>query len=97
MQLKLCFHHFSQVSVNFSKDKAKPAEEVSLKVKASPNSLCSYGVLDKSVVVESGRNNQLTLAEVLDFLRNIGINEYSGYVTGISLHLYLFTVINYSG
>lgn len=67
-----------QAQISFSKQRAKPGEEVDIELKASAGSLCSYGIVDKSVFLEGG-DNQLTLDKALNKIQQFNLREWSGY------------------
>ncbi|KAK8391913.1 hypothetical protein O3P69_017494 [Scylla paramamosain] len=52
------------VSLAWSSEKAEPGEEVYLDLNAAPNSLCSLGVVDKSVELLQSNEDSLTLEGV---------------------------------
>ena len=49
--------------MKFNKDTVYPGNDVKFNVKASPGSICSVGVVDKSINLLAG-NNQLTPEKV---------------------------------
>ncbi|XP_067934593.1 ovostatin-like [Watersipora subatra] len=67
----------NEAQMRFSKSEARPGEPVDLLFTASPNSLCSYGVVDKSVFLEGG-DNQLSLSKALSKIKNLALQEWSG-------------------
>ena len=62
--------------MKFSKEEARPGEDVGISFTASPNSLCGYGVVDKSVFLKGG-NNQLTLAHAINQIRRYILYSWS--------------------
>lgn len=54
----------NRVSLAWSTDKAEPGEEVHLDLTGAPNSLCSLGVVDKSVELLQSNEDSLTLEGV---------------------------------
>ncbi|XP_067935022.1 murinoglobulin-2-like [Watersipora subatra] len=67
----------NEAQMRFSKSDARPGEPVDLLFSASPNSFCSYGVVDKSVFLEGG-DNQLSLSKALDKIQRLALQEWSG-------------------
>ncbi|XP_067934592.1 alpha-2-macroglobulin-like protein 1 [Watersipora subatra] len=67
----------NEAQMRFSKGEARPGEPVDLLFTASPNSLCSYGVVDKSVFLEGG-DNQLSLSKALGSVQMLALHERSG-------------------
>ncbi|XP_067934596.1 ovostatin-like isoform X3 [Watersipora subatra] len=67
----------NEAQMRFSKSEARPGEPVDLLFTASPNSLCSYGVVDKSVFLEGG-DNQLSLSKALNSIQRLALQEWSG-------------------
>lgn len=54
----------NRVSLAWSRDKAEPGEEVHLDLTGAPNSLCSLGVVDRSVELLQSNEDSLTLEGV---------------------------------
>ncbi|XP_074651835.1 murinoglobulin-1-like isoform X2 [Tubulanus polymorphus] len=65
-----CFRN--KVSLNFEKEKALPGAPVNLKLNAAPGSLCSVGVVDKSVHLLKA-NKQLTPAKVVSLVDSFSL------------------------
>ncbi|XP_064607902.1 alpha-2-macroglobulin-like isoform X2 [Liolophura sinensis] len=59
----------NKVEMSFADSPVFPGDPATLQVSASPGSLCGIGVVDKSVLLLGGQN-QLTLEQVMEFLRN---------------------------
>ena len=62
--------------MTFSKSTARPGEGVNIRFSASPRSLCSYGVIDKSVFLEGG-DNQLSPSKALSKIQNLALREWT--------------------
>ncbi|KAL3865691.1 hypothetical protein ACJMK2_043055 [Sinanodonta woodiana] len=72
-----CFKN--KVKMEFVSAKVRPGEATAFKLHASPNSLCSVGMVDKSVNLLGGEH-QLTPKKVLDEVRKVqSYNRYHGY------------------
>ncbi|KAL3865698.1 hypothetical protein ACJMK2_043060 [Sinanodonta woodiana] len=72
-----CFKN--KVKMEFVSAKVRPGEVTAFKLHASPNSLCSVGMVDKSVSLLGGQH-QLTPKKVLDEVRKVqSDNYYYGY------------------
>ncbi|XP_066273833.1 alpha-2-macroglobulin-like isoform X2 [Branchiostoma lanceolatum] len=69
----------NNVSVSFPKESQLPGATTKLTVKASPGSLCSVGVVDKSVHLMRS-SNQLTQGKVFAELNRLDLSEEGGYV-----------------
>nr|ABJ89824.1 alpha-2-macroglobulin [Sinohyriopsis cumingii] len=63
-----CFKN--KVKMEFASAKVRPGEETMFRLQASPNSLCSVGMVDKSVNLMGG-DHQLTPARVLDEVKKV--------------------------
>ncbi|KAK3584720.1 hypothetical protein CHS0354_036497 [Potamilus streckersoni] len=63
-----CFKN--KVKMEFASVKVGPGEETMFRLQASPNSLCSVGMVDKSVNLMGG-DHQLTPARVLDEVKKV--------------------------
>ncbi|KAL3865378.1 hypothetical protein ACJMK2_042770, partial [Sinanodonta woodiana] len=63
-----CFKN--KVKMEFASTKVRPGEETMFRLQASPNSLCSVGMVDKSVNLMGG-DHQLTPARVLDEVKKV--------------------------
>ena len=57
LQLTICCSTYFQVSVDFSLDKARPAENIRLTVHAYPSSYVGVLAVDKSVLLLKGGND----------------------------------------
>ncbi|XP_076064809.1 alpha-1-inhibitor 3-like isoform X2 [Oratosquilla oratoria] len=64
------------VSMAWSVAKAQPGEPATLTVEAEPNSLCSYGVVDKSVELLSNQYEYLTVNVIFSKLRWFELSDY---------------------
>ncbi|KAL3865817.1 hypothetical protein ACJMK2_043167 [Sinanodonta woodiana] len=72
-----CFKN--KVKMEFVSAKVRPGEATAFKLHASPNSLCSVGMVDKSVSLLGGQH-QLTPKDVLDKVRKVqSVNRYHSY------------------
>ncbi|XP_078606811.1 alpha-2-macroglobulin-like isoform X3 [Branchiostoma floridae x Branchiostoma japonicum] len=69
----------NNVSVSFPKESQLPGATTKLTVKASPGSLCSVGVVDKSVHLMRS-SNQLTQGKIFSELNAMDLSEGGGYV-----------------
>ncbi|KAL3865695.1 hypothetical protein ACJMK2_043057 [Sinanodonta woodiana] len=68
-----CFKN--KVNMEFVSAKVRPGEATAFKLHASPNSLCSVGMVDKSVNLLGGEH-QLTPKKVLDEVRKLQSDNY---------------------
>lgn len=75
--LFLCVFLFTQVELKFDIEKGTPDTDVTMSVKASPDSLCAYGTVDKSVYLKGG-DNQLSQARISEMLQSYTLHEWSG-------------------
>ena len=66
-----------QVEMMFDIEKGTPDTDVVMSLKASPDSLCAYGTVDKSVFLKGG-DNQLSLSTISDMLQGYTLSEWSG-------------------
>ena len=68
--------------MTFSKSEARPGEPVDILFSAKPDSLCSYGIVDKSVFLEGG-DNQLSLSKAISKIQNLALDHWTGYVSDL--------------
>ncbi|XP_078694938.1 alpha-2-macroglobulin-like isoform X5 [Branchiostoma floridae x Branchiostoma belcheri] len=69
----------NNVTMSFPKTSQLPGASTKLTVKASPGSLCSVGVVDKSVHLMRS-SNQLTQGKIFAELNGLDLSEEGGYV-----------------
>lgn len=63
--------------MRFSKTEARPGEDIDVTFSASADSLCSYGIIDKSVFLEGG-DNQLSLSRALQRIQDLALERWTG-------------------
>ncbi|KAG0728379.1 Alpha-1-inhibitor 3 [Chionoecetes opilio] len=63
------------VSLTWSTDKAEPGDKVNLTVAAAPASLCSLGVVDKSVELLASNEDSLTLDGVFEVAERVMVGD----------------------
>ncbi|ESO98655.1 hypothetical protein LOTGIDRAFT_238975 [Lottia gigantea] len=69
-----CFRN--KVSMEFNNDQVLPGAETIIKVEASPGSLCSIGVVDKSINILGG-DHQLTPEKLLAAIEDLDLSKYN--------------------
>ncbi|XP_067137235.1 alpha-2-macroglobulin-like protein 1 isoform X2 [Centruroides vittatus] len=72
--VKPCFKN--QVEMKFADRKQFPGAKTSIHVSAAPQSVCSVGVVDKSVYLLEG-GDVLTKSKIYDHLRTLDTSEYA--------------------
>lgn len=65
--------------MSFSIPKGVPDDAVTMSLSASPESLCAYGTVDKSVYLKGG-DNQLKQETLTELISRFKLYEWSGYV-----------------
>ncbi|XP_069836191.1 alpha-2-macroglobulin-like protein 1 [Dendropsophus ebraccatus] len=75
LKMMRCFKN--KVSVGFSPEEVLPGSEVSLKVQATPGSLCGLRVVDKSVVLMKPEN-ELTAEKVYNLFMDSELSDMYG-------------------
>ncbi|XP_045126879.1 alpha-2-macroglobulin-like protein 1 isoform X2 [Portunus trituberculatus] len=73
IRIKKCLTNL--VSLAWSTNKAEPGEEVHLDLNAEPNSLCSLGVVDKSVELLQSNEDHLTLEGVFKVVKKAIVGD----------------------
>ncbi|KAL5004830.1 hypothetical protein ScPMuIL_018286 [Solemya velum] len=68
----------NEVSMNFDENSVYPGSPATLRITADPGSLCSVGVVDKSITLLGG-SNQLTPKQVFEKLQSIDREPYYHY------------------
>ncbi|XP_070000255.1 alpha-2-macroglobulin [Penaeus vannamei] len=66
----------NDVNLVWSAARVQPGERATLDLSAAPQSICSLGVVDKSVELLSSENDQLTLENVFDIVENAMVKDW---------------------
>ncbi|XP_037797121.1 alpha-1-macroglobulin-like, partial [Penaeus monodon] len=66
----------NDVNLVWSAARVQPGEQATLDLSAAPQSICSLGVVDKSVELLSSENDQLTLENVFDIVENAMVKDW---------------------
>ncbi|XP_047484789.1 alpha-2-macroglobulin-like isoform X4 [Penaeus chinensis] len=66
----------NDVNLVWSAARVQPGEQATLDLSAAPQSICSLGVVDKSVELLSSENDQLTLENVFDIVENSMVKDW---------------------
>ncbi|XP_042877999.1 alpha-2-macroglobulin-like isoform X10 [Penaeus japonicus] len=74
LEIEKCLEN--DVNLVWSSAKVQPGEQATLDLSAAPQSICSLGVVDKSVELLSSQNDELTLDKVFDIVENSMIKEW---------------------
>jgi len=74
LQMEQCLQH--QVSLKWPKQKVEQGTVLPLSLKAMPNSICSLGIVDKSVELLSAGQDSMTVADIFRILDETDINDY---------------------
>lgn len=73
LKIEKCFSN--KVNLAWSRSKAQPGEQVDLNLSAEPESLCSLGVVDKSVELLSSQDDDLTVDKVFELVEEFMVKE----------------------
>ncbi|XP_063614627.1 murinoglobulin-2-like [Penaeus indicus] len=66
----------NDVNLVWSAARVQPGEQATLDLSAAPQSICSLGVVDKSVELLSSENDHLTLKKVFDIVENAMVKDW---------------------
>ncbi|XP_063615403.1 murinoglobulin-2-like isoform X2 [Penaeus indicus] len=66
----------NDVNLVWSAARVQPGEQATLDLSAAPQSICSLGVVDKSVELLSSENDHLTLEKVFDIVENAMVKDW---------------------
>ncbi|XP_042230883.1 alpha-1-macroglobulin-like [Homarus americanus] len=74
LEIHKCYNN--KVDLAWSHSRVQPGEDVNVNLSAEPQSLCSLGVVDKSVELLSSQNDDLTVDEIFKIVENSMILEW---------------------
>ncbi|XP_063605240.1 alpha-1-macroglobulin-like, partial [Penaeus indicus] len=66
----------NDVNLVWSAARVQPGEQATLDLSAAPQSICSLGVIDKSVELLSSENDHVTLEKVFDIVANAMVKDW---------------------
>ncbi|XP_069952469.1 alpha-2-macroglobulin-like [Cherax quadricarinatus] len=73
VDINKCF--WNKVNLSWSNSRVQPGEQVNLDLSAEPESICSLGVVDKSVELLSSKNDHLTVDRVFEIVEKSMIQK----------------------